>query len=175
MKMIEFIESPLGIVCVGVLSSLLGKYLSELGEKIYSKANRKLKHKKFINYLVFTGEAFSSGYTTSYAQSNSPFHQILYVNKYVIKIILEALRIIVTALSAIALLLIFRKYFISVPIIISIVSIMVTMRFKKIKKLYETYEIMFDFVYGDEYKKHMKEGMVKYWDKITGKESDKID
>lgn len=39
--------------------------------------------------------------------------------------------------------------------------------YKRISKLFETYEMMFDHVFGDDYKKHMMEGIKHQWDSLA--------
>ena len=43
MSIAEFIVSPWGIVCVGILSSIAATFLYKTGEKLYAKASENVK------------------------------------------------------------------------------------------------------------------------------------
>jgi uncharacterized membrane protein YqgA involved in biofilm formation len=167
MNVAEFITTPVGVVCVSVISSIVGTLIYKMGERIYIIATKKMKHKRFIKYIVSTGEMYCNGYTTAYAKYKSSFHQLLHVNMFTIKILNGILKIMFAAFLAIGLLFLFHEILIARPVIIAVASVYVTIQYQKIRKIYETYKIMFDHEFGDEYNKHMMEGVEKYWDSIT--------
>ena len=171
MSFVEFIQSPWGNLCIGVIAGIMGTAIYKMGEKIYKKADKKIKHRRFINKLVSIGEVFGSGYTTSYARANTIFHQLLHINDYVIRLLKEFLKIIIVAFSAVGLLFVFQEYIFVRPIIIAIACVVIAVQFQRVKKIVEIYNIMFDYVYGEEYKKHMMDGVEKYWDELTCKQS----
>lgn len=131
MNIKDFINSPWGIVCVGVLSSLIGAGLFKIGEKLYLKAYKKLKHRRFIKRLAFLGEMYCSGFTAGYANKSS-FHQILHVNKFIINILMEMLKIVIISFAAVGLLIVFQEHFILRPIIVAIVGIVIAIRYQNI-------------------------------------------
>lgn len=166
----EFLSSPWGIICVGVLSSIIGTCIYKIAEKTFSNAYKKLKYKRFIKRLKDLGEMYCSGYTAGYARCHSSFHQTLCVNKFIINILMEILKIVIVACAAIGLLVVFQEYIISRPIIIALASVIIAIQYQKTKSFVKTYQLMFDTVFGDDYKKHMKESVKGYMDKITGKD-----
>lgn len=166
----EFISSPWGIICVGVLSSIIGSCLFKTVERLYSKAYKKVKYKRFIKHLEDLGEMYCSGFTAGYARYNSPFHQTLYVNKFIINILIEIIKIVIVSFAAIGLLVAFQEYIISRPIIIALASVVIAIQYQKTKTYVKTYQLLFDTVFGDDYKKHLKESLNEYMDKITGKD-----
>ena len=173
MKMMDFITSPLGLICVGVLSSILGTILFKIGAWFYKKASEKIRRKRFIKLLVSTGEMYCSGYTAGYASYKSTFHQIIHVNDFVVKLLHEILIIILISFSAISLLILFREIVYASTIIIAIACVVIAVKYQKVKLYCNTYKIMFDTVFGEEYKKHMMDGMKQHWDKLTKSDAQK--
>lgn len=167
MTIADFITSPWGIICVGVLSSVLGTIIFKLGVWLYKKTSEKIRRKRLIKYLVSSGEMYCSGYTAAYASCKSTFHQMIHVNDYVVNLLREILMITLVSFAAIGLLFLFHEFIISRPIIISIACIIIAIKYQKVKSICKTYSYMFDFVFGEEYKKHMMDGMKQYWDKMT--------
>lgn len=43
--------------------------------------------------------------------------------------------------------------------------------YKGLRRKLNAYEIMFDYTFGDDYKKHMMEGLEKHWDSIVKNDS----
>lgn len=174
MSFVKFISSPLGIICVSVLSSLVGTSIYNHGEKIIHRAGVRYKRKRLIKWLVRSGETYSNGYITAYAQNKSSFHQLLLIGDYIIKIIIEIARILGIVLITIILILLTLKYIVAGPILVAISSIFISFYFQKLKRLIRAYRMMYDYVYGDEYKKHLMEGVHRYWNDITGNNKDVI-
>lgn len=167
MNLLEFIKSPWGVVCIGVFSSILGSVLYSLIGHLVNKINKRIKRKLFVKRLVAIGEAFGDGYLTALAQVQSSFHQTLLVSHYEIKITIAVAKTIGVALGGIALLVVFHEYFIARTIIVSITCIIVAICSRRIKKLFKSYEMMFNYVFGDDYKEHMMEGIKHQWDSLT--------
>lgn len=175
MSIAEFIVSPLGIILTGLLSSIIGTGLYRIGERIYKKTNKKVKYKRFIKRLVSAGEMYCSGYTSAYAKAMSPFHQMLHVNKFTISLLMELLRIVIVGFAAVGLLIVFQEFYFARPIIVAVAGIIITVQYQKMKTLFNTYHVMFDHEFGEDYKKHMMDGMEKYWDELTGREKKQKD
>ena len=175
MTLLEFIQSPWGNLCIGVMAGIIGTGVYKIGERLYKKADKTIKHRRFIKKLVSIGEVFGSGYTTSYSRANSVFHQLLHINDYVIRLLKEFLKIIIVAFSAVGLLFVFQEYIFVRPIIIAIACVVISVLLQRVKKIVEIYNIMFDYVYGEEYKKHMMDGVEKYWDELTHKNKEGSD
>lgn len=163
MSLTSFIATPLGILCVSIISSIIGTILYKLGERIYNSTNEKIKNRRFKKYLVSTGKMFCNGYTAAYAKYKSSFHQLLHVNMFTINILKGILKIVLVAFAAVGLLFVFQEILFAPPIIIAISSIYIAIQFQSIKSLYNVYQIMFDHEFGDEYKKHMMVGVERYW------------
>ena len=171
MSVISFIGTPLGIVCVGIVSSIIGTGLYRIGERLYATATKTVKHKRFIKRLVSVGEMFCDGYTAAYAKYKSPFHQMLCVNRYIMNLLMVIIRILIVLFLSLCLLFVFQEFIISKPIIIAVSCVIIAIQYQKAKNLYDTYQIMFDNEFGDEYKKHMMEGVKKHWKELTEKRS----
>ena len=167
MSITSFIATPLGILCVSIFSSIIGTLLYKVGERMYNSTNKKIKDKRFKKYLVSTGKMFCNGYTAAYAKHKSSFHQLLHVNMFTINILKGILRIVLAAFAAVGLLFVFQEILFVLPIIIAFASVYITIQYQSIKSLYDVYQIMFDHEFGDEYKKHMMEGVERYWDSMT--------
>lgn len=176
MNLLEFIKSPWGVVCIGVLSSILGSVLYTLIRRLVNVINKRVKRNLFVKRLVAIGKAFEDGYLTALAQNKTSFHQTLLVSHYEIKITIAIAKTLGVALGGIALLVVFHEYLIARTIIVSITCILVAICSKRIKKLLKTYEMMFNHIFGDDYKEHMMEGIKHQWESLTGpkqKEEDK--
>ena len=171
MTLTDFITTPLGVVCVGIVSSIVGAGIYKIGERLYMKAHKQIRYKRFIKSLASIGEMYCNGYTAAYAKHKSHFHQVLHVNHFAIKLIKNCLTIILVCFVAIGLLILFQEIVIIRPIIIAFACVIVAIEYKKVKALYETYQIMFDHEFGEEYEKRMTEGMEGYWDSIVGEQS----
>lgn len=167
MNLVDFIKSPWGVVCIGVLSSFLGSVLYSLIGRLVNVINTRIKRKLFVKKLVAIGEAFEDGYLTALAQVTSSFHQTLLVSHYVIKITIAVAKTLGVALGGIALLIVFHEFLIARSVIVSITCIIVAICLKRINKLLKTYEMMFNHVFGDDYKEHMMEGIKHQWDSLT--------
>lgn len=166
MNITEFITSPWGVVCIGVLSSVLGTVLFKIGVWFYKKTSDKIKRKRFIRLLVLTGEMYCSGYTAAYASCKSTFHQMIHVNDFTIKLIREVLTIMLVSFAAIGLLILFQELVLARPVIIAIGCVVIAVKYQKVKLICKTYNMMFETVFGEEFKKHMMDGMKQHWDKL---------
>lgn len=175
MSLVEFIQSPWGIVCVGVLSSVIGSVLYTLIGHLVEFVGKRIKRKRFIRRLVVIGEAFGDGYLTALAQAKSTFHQTLLVSHYEIKITIAIAKTFGFALGGLVLLVLFNDLLLSKLIIVSVTCLIVAINCKRVKNLFKTYEMMFDFVFGDDYKEHMMEGIKKQWETMTGCKQNKED
>ena len=81
------------------------------------------------------------------------------------------IRILIVLFLSLCLLFVFQEFIISKPIIIAVSCVIIAIQYQKAKNLYDTYQIMFDNEFGDEYKKHMMEGVKKHWKELTEKRS----
>lgn len=174
MDIIDFIKSPWGTVCIGVLSSVLGAFLFSLGVKLVVLIDTKKKKKRFIKWLVKTGESFGDGYTTAYARYKSTFHQDLLVGRYQIKLVSSIAITIGISIAGLFLLVVFQEFIIARLLIVAATCAIITMNIKRVNAIIKSYNMMFDYVFGDEYKTKMMEGIKHHWDSIVqGKEETK--
>ncbi len=167
----DFITSPLGSICIGVASSILGTLLYVICVAIVKQAGQRIKKKKYIKHLVRIGESFSDGYTTAYARVNSPFHQMLHVGNHEIGIMVALTKILIVAIAGVGLLVVFQELIIARPIIVAITCLLIAFYYKILKGKLEMYQIMFDYTFGEDYKEHMMKGVEKHWDSIVKKQS----
>lgn len=173
MSFIEFLGTPLGIITVGVVSSIVGNALYKCAVKLYNKADTKVKHNRFIKRMASVGELYCSGYTAAYAKYKSTFHQTLLINRFTIKLLMEILKIMIVSFAALALLVVLQEFIIVRPIIIAIASIIIAILYQRIKEFIKSYQLMYDHEFGEEYKKRMKEGMEKHWKELIEKEEER--
>lgn len=174
MRLVFFIESPLGIICVGLFSSVVGSILFKLCEKIYAKANNKVKYKRFIKRLVSAGEVYCSGYTAAYAKYKSSFHQILHVNSFMMSILREVLNIIIVIGAALGLMIALSDYLIARPIIIALAGVIVAVLYQRINRIHNGFKMMYDHEFDEEYNKRMMDGVEKYWAKLTKNDTESL-
>ena len=172
MNFVEFLGTPLGIITVGVVSSIVGNALYKCAVKLYNKADTKVKHNRFIKRMASMGEMYCSGYTAAYAKYKSTFHQTLLINRFTIKLLMEILIIMIVSFAALALLVVLQEFIIVRPIIIAIASIIIAILYQRVKALINSYQLMYDYEFGEEYKKRMKEGMEKQWKELIEKKEE---
>lgn len=175
MSIAEFIVSPWGIVCVGILSSIAATFLYKTGEKLYAKASENVKRKRFARRLARLGEIYCSGYTAAYAKHKSSFLQILHINDFVMKLLKVVLVIMLVSFSSIGLLMLFHEIVFARPLIIAIACVIIAIKYQSVKTLCETYQIMVDNEFGEEYEKRMMDGMEHYWDEVIEKNKKKAE
>lgn len=172
MSVLEFLGTPLGIISVGVVSSIAGNALYKCAVNLYNKADTKVKHKRLIKRMISAGELYCSGYTAAYAKYKSTFHQTLHINRFTIKLLMEILRIILVSFAALAFLVVLQEFIIVRPIIIAIASVLIAILYQRVKALINSYQLMYDNEFGEEYKKRMKEGMEQHWGKMIEKKDE---
>ena len=168
---VDFLKSPWGNLCIGIASSILGAFLYMLFDELVRKTSKHIKRKRFVKYLVEVGESFNDGYTTAYARIKSPFHQMLHIGNHEIGIMVAIAKVLFAAVTGIAFLVLFQEYVLARPLIIALTCLLVAFFYKSLKRKLKAYQIMFDYVFGDEYKKHMLEGVEKHWDSLVRKDS----
>lgn len=167
MNFIEFVKSPWGTVCLGVLSSIVGALLYALFASLYAYINKRIQKRRIIKGLVKVGESFGDGYTAAYAQYKSTFHQSLLVGNYEIQILLSIAKTIAIALAGIVLLIVFQEIIIARPIIVAITCVLFFVSYGKVKSKIKSFKMMYDHVFGDEYKEKMMEGIKQHWDTLA--------
>lgn len=166
----EFVKSPWGVFCVGVLSSIVATLLYQCIGKLLKHISKKIKHRKFVGVLTKIGETFGEGFATAYAMSHSPFHQMLQVGGFVVNLIIAYAKIAGVAIVGIVLLVVFHELLIARLIIVSLTCAFVAILYQRAKFLKKMYDKMYDYVYGDKFKDQMMEGIKAHWDMILGKE-----
>lgn len=165
----EFITTPWGVFCIGVISSIVGALLYKLMNWLLGIISNKLKLRCFRKQLVDFGLQFGEGYTTAYAQTHTPFHQMLQVESFVIRLIVAYAKIAAIILIGITLLIIFQNYIEICIVVVSISCALATIYYQKVKQVVKTFDLMFDYIYGEKYKEKMLEGVKQHWDKMTGR------
>ncbi len=122
--------------------------------------------------MISAGELYCSGYTAAYAKYKSTFHQTLHINRFTIKILMESLRILIVSCAALALLVVLQEFIIVRPIVIAIASIIIAILYQRVKALINSYQLMYDYEFGEEYKKSMKDGMEQHWKELIKKKDE---
>jgi len=85
---------------------------------------------------------------------------------------MEILKIMIVSFTALALLVVLQEFIIVRPIIIAIASIIIAILYQRVKALIKSYQLMYDYEFGEEYKKRMKEGMEKQWKELIEKKEE---
>lgn len=166
----EFVKSPWGVFCVGVMSSIVATLLYRGIGELIKNTSKKIKHRRFVGVLTKIGESFGEGFATAYAMSHTPFHQMLQVGGFVINLLIAYAKIAGVALIGIALLVVFHELVIARLIIVSLTCAIAAILYQRAKFLKKMFDQMYDYVYGDKFKDQMMEGIRNHWDKILGKE-----
>lgn len=164
-----FVKSPWGVFCVGVLSSIVATLLYRGIGELIKYTSKKIKYRRFVRFLTKIGESFGEGFTTAYAMSHTPFHQMLQVGGFVVNLIIAYAKIVGVALIGIALLVVFHELVIARLIIVSLTCAIAAILYQRAKFLKKMFEQMYDYVYGDEFKDQMMEGIRTHWDNVLGK------
>lgn len=175
MDFIGFIKSPWGTVCLGVLSSIVGAVFYSIFVRLFKLVNKKVKYKRFIKGLVKVGESYGDGYAVGYAKNSSSFHQALLVGKYEIQIAVSIAKTVGIVLAGVILLTVFQEIIIARPIIVALTCISFSIGCKNVKNKIKSYDMMYDIVFGEEYKESMMKGIERHWDSIVKKKDIKED
>ena len=168
-----FTENIWGIILLSVSSGIVGSIIAAIAIKGYNLIHVKYKKKKTIKYLVKVGSAFGLGSKTVYAMNHSPLHQSLIVGDFIVDLLIMLCRMILAFMLSIALLVVFRNYWISIPIIAFVLSAYSYFEIVRIKECKQMFDIVYKYVFGDEYARLELEGVKQYWDKITNNTSNK--
>lgn len=166
-----FTEDIWGIILLSISSGIVGSIIAAIAIKGYNLLHFKYKKKKNIKYLVKVGSAFGLGSKTIYAMNHSPLHQSLIVGDFIIDLLIMFGRMILAFILSSTLLLLFKDYWISIPVIIFVLSAYSYFEIVRIKECKQMFDIMYKYVFGDEYAKREQEGIKEYWDKITNKKT----
>lgn len=168
-----FTENIWGIILLSVSSGIVGSVIAAMAIKGYNLIHVKYKKKKTIKYLVKVGSAFGLGSKTAYAMNHSPFHQSLIIGDIIIDLLIMFSRMILVFIVSVALLVVFRNYWESIPIIVFVLSAYSYFEIRRIKECKQRFDLVHKYVFGDEYAKLELEGIKQYWDKITKNTSNK--
>lgn len=169
MNFLEFITHNIGgIILFNIICGVVG---SIVGALLYKVVLHKYKRGRFIKNLVKAGTYFGSGSRTAYALNMTSFHQILLVGNYLIDIIFSLFKLLICGIVVLVLLILLRAYWISAPIIIGVASIYCGIEYRRLHAYLQIYHQMFKYVYGEEYFKSEMEGIKKYWDNMTNRDS----
>ncbi len=85
---------------------------------------------------------------------------------------MESLRILIVSCAALALLVVLQEFIIVRPIVIAIASIIIAILYQRVKALINSYQLMYDYEFGEEYKKSMKDGMEQHWKELIKKKDE---
>jgi hypothetical protein len=173
MNVIEFVTLNIwGVLLSNIICGVVG---SIIGALLYKAVLHKYKRRRIIKNLVKAGTYFGSGSRTVYALNKTSFHQILLVGDYLIDIILSLFKLLICGVVVLVLLILFRAYWISTPIIIGIASMYCGIEYLCLRDYLKLYQQMFKYVFGDEYFKSEMEGIIQYWDKMANRESKSVE
>ncbi len=166
-------QNPIGIALLAIISSIIGSLLYDLFRRYLNKSSDRIKRRKFTKRLVRIAESFGYGSRTMYASQKGSFHQALIVGDFIIKIVVIIGKILFVTLSSILLSLIFRDFVISIPLIIVVLSLVITILYKELRRAIKYYSMCYKYVFGEKYFESELDGQKEYWDSLYKKKDKK--
>ena len=167
-KIIHFLKTDIiGLIILGLLSSLLAGFLYDIIKTQYKLTNHKIKKRVFVKRLIKIAEAYGQGSRAAFAQAGTTFHQQVLVGDYIIKTIMLVGWIIFYLLLSIATLIILGDLLSWIPVIFF--SFVITIRYKKLKQHLDHFKQTFEMIFGEEYFKMERKGQKEYWDELFKK------
>ncbi len=164
-KIINFLKTDIwGLIILGVVSSILAGIIYDFLKSKYKSTHQTIKKKRFTKRLVEIATSFGQGSRAVYAQNGTTFQQAVLVGDYIIKTIILVGWILFYLLMSIATLVILGDILSWVPVIIF--SVIITIRYKKLKQHLEYFDQTFKIVFGEKYFKDELQGKKEYWDKL---------
>lgn len=170
MNIVDFLTKNLfGIILLSVAGGVIGFFISNLIVNLYRRISYGFKKKRNVKYLVKVGSTFASGCKTTFAKDQGSFHQALLVGDYLKDIVLSVGRILFYTIISIGFIIYFAEYWFSLPIIITIASIIISFEYKRLNECKNLYHEMFKYIYGDEYYQLEMKGIKEYWKSMSKK------
>jgi len=167
-KILNFLKTDiLGLILLGLISSLIAGILYDFLKKQFQLNTQKIKKKIFVKRLVKIADSFGQGLRTTFAEYGTHFQQQVLIGDYIIKTIMLVSWIFFYLLISIILLLILDESLDWIPVVIF--SIIITLRYKKLKQHLEHFKLTFENVFGDKYFEDEQKAKVEYWDKLFKK------
>lgn len=163
-------EDPMGLVILSIISSIIGAVIFELLKKSYKMVLRKYKRKRFASYLTNAAVAHICGQRAAQITLGNISQNTFWAADYIITYIKHVSIILGLLLLLCILLLFLPSDLYWLPIII--VSVIVTFRYKLLKRHWKMFNMTEDKVFGNKYLEREKEGYMKYWDSICCKQSE---
>ncbi|MBK7441312.1 MAG: hypothetical protein IPI65_07220 [Bacteroidetes bacterium] len=171
-KIIHFLKTDIfGLIILGLVSSLIAGFLYDFIKSQYKLTNHKIKKRLFVKRLVKIAEAFGQGSRAAYAQLGTTFQQQVLIGDYIIKTIMLVAWILFYLIISIATLIILGEILSWIPVIIF--SVIITIRYKKLRQHLGHYKQTFELAFGEEYFKNERKGQEEYWDELFKKKDEK--
>lgn len=164
-------EDPIGLVILSIISSIIGGIIFELLKRSYKNVLRKYKRRKFVKYLTNVAVAHICGQRAVQIRLGDISQNTFWAADYVITYVKHIGVILGLLLLLCILLLILPSELYWLPIVI--ISIIVTFRYKLLKRHCDLFNMIEDMVFGKKYLEKEKEGYMKYWDSIYNKKEHK--
>ena len=164
-KVINFLKTDIwGLIILGIVSSVLAGLVYDFLKSKYKATHQTIKKKRFTKRLIEIATSFGQGSRASFAQNGTTFQQAVLIGDYTIKAIVLVGWILFYMLLSVASLIILENILSWIPVIIF--SIIVTIRYKKLKQHLDYFDQMFKMAYGEKYFKEEFQGQKEYWDKL---------
>ena len=164
-KIIQFlIKDPIGLVLLSVISGVFANLVFVLLKVLWKRINKSYKHRKFVKYLTTMGVAHIYGQRTAKIMFGTTSQNVIWAADFVITIVKHISIILGELIILCMLLIILPIYLYWLPIVL--ISIVITIRYKKLKMVWKYFDMTEEMVFGKKYLEKEKEGYLRYWDRI---------
>lgn len=169
-KIITFLKTEIwGLIILGFVSSMFAGFIYDLLKSKYKSTHQTIKKKRFTKKLVEIATSFGQGSRAVYALNGTTFQQAVLVGDYIIKAIFLVGWILFYLLMLIATLIIVGEILSWLTVIIF--SVIITIRYKKLKQHLDYFDQTFKVAFGEKYFKDELRGQKEYWDRLFKEEN----
>ena len=151
-----------GLIIVSIVSGVLTSIVYDYLKMAYKKTNDKVKGKRLVKQLVTMGNSFSLGARSSLAKRGNTYQQTALVGEYVINTVVHIGWILFYSMLTVAAIIALDLFFIWIPI--TVFSVLITIRYKKLRFNLMHFRFTYEMAFGKEYLKSENEGVRDYWE-----------
>lgn len=164
------ISDPIGLVILSIISSIIGTLLYECTKRSIKIGVKKYKKGRFIKHLTIIATSFIHGKRAVYVQYGTTAQQTFWAADYIISIVKHIGYILGLLLVLCILLIILPLSLYWFPVII--VSIMLSIRIKILKRHLFYFDKTVEMMFGENYLEREQDSYIKYWDSLCKKKKD---
>lgn len=164
-KIVSFLtRNPFGLILLSILSGIIGNWLFSLLKVVYRKLIKHYRHRRFVNRLVKMATAHIYGQRAAKIALGTPAQAAIWAADFVMNYVKHVAIILGLLLLLGIILIVLPAYMYWLPV--TIISIIISIRYKLMKRLLNFFEMTEDLVFGKKYLESEKEGYTKYWDSL---------